>query len=69
MPGKDWAAAFWTDKKAFAIDPNYKVVGDAGDVSDEELRFAKDAWTVSDMIIRCDYLGRMNEGSSSVNQK
>ena len=49
------------DKKAFAIDPNYKVVGDAGDVSDEELRFAKDAWTVSDMIIRCDYLGRMNE--------
>ncbi len=57
------------DKKAFAIDPNYKVVGDAGDVSDEELRFAKDAWTVSDMIIRCDYLGKMNEGSSSVNQK
>lgn len=45
-------------KKGFAIDPGMNVVGDTADVSEEEIRQAKEAWKISDMIIRYNYLGR-----------
>lgn len=45
-------------KKGFAVDPGMNVVGDTAGVTAEEIQQAKDAWKISDMIIRYNYLGR-----------
>lgn len=44
------------DKKGFAINPQLQVIGDTEGVSEEEIEHAKEAWKISDMIIKFDYL-------------
>lgn len=48
------------DKKGFAVNPQLQVIGDTEGVSDEEINHAKEAWKVSDMIIKFDYLNSSN---------
>lgn len=48
---------FSPQKPDFDIDPQLNIVGDANNASDEEIRMAKKAWEISDLIIRYDYLG------------
>jgi phosphoglycerol transferase MdoB-like AlkP superfamily enzyme len=43
------------DKKGVAVDARNTVYGDTADVSDNDLRHLKEAWNVSDAIIRYDY--------------
>mgnify|MGYP001345939254 FL=1 len=35
----------------------FNLIGDTAGVPDENIRQAKEAWEISDMIIRYDYLG------------
>lgn len=48
-------------KQGVAIDPHGKIYGDKEILSDEEVRHLKDAWSVSDAIIRYDYFRRRND--------
>ena len=57
------------DKGGFAIDPNYNVIGEVTHVPEHAIQFAKNAWTISDLIIRYDYLGKIKKGGLSQNQK
>lgn len=50
---------FDPNKKGFAIDPQLNIVGDTTGVPEDEIRSAKKAWEVSDLMIRYNYLGRM----------
>lgn len=43
----------------FEIDPQLNIVGDTAGVAEDDIRRAKMAWEISDMIIRYDYLGHM----------
>lgn len=47
-----------SSKHAFAVDPHYQVTGEMDGVTPQEIQFAKDAWNVSDLIIRYDYFGK-----------
>ena len=44
-------------KPDFDVDPQFNLIGDTAGVPDENIRQAKEAWEISDMIIRYDYLG------------
>lgn len=46
---------FCPDKQGFGVDPLFNIVGDTTGVSEESIRRAKEAWDISDMIIRYDY--------------
>lgn len=50
---------FNPQKPDFDVDPQLNIVGDMVGIPDEEVRMAKKAWEISDLIIRYDYLGRM----------
>ncbi|PXZ44244.1 MULTISPECIES: LTA synthase family protein [Sanguibacteroides] len=43
------------DKKAFAVSPQMQVYGDIAGVPESEIEWAKEAWKISDLMIRCDY--------------
>ena len=45
-------------KHTFAVDPHYQAIGEMDGVTPQEIQFAKDAWNVSDLIIRYDYFGK-----------
>lgn len=48
---------FNPQKPDFDVDPQFNLIGDTAGVPDENIRQAKEAWEISDMIIRYDYLG------------
>lgn len=48
---------FNPQKPDFDVDPQFNLIGDTASVPDENIRQAKEAWEISDMIIRYDYLG------------
>lgn len=48
---------FDPDKPGFDIDPQLNIVGDTAGVPESDIRMAKQAWEISDQIIRYDYLG------------
>lgn len=53
---------FNPQKPDFDVDSQLNIVGDTAGIPDEEVRMAKKAWEISDLIIRYDYLGRkLNE--------
>lgn len=47
-----------TNNKRVAIDAQGNIYGETGHVSEKEIRHLKDAWKVSDAIIRYDYFAR-----------
>ncbi|MCC8144270.1 MAG: sulfatase-like hydrolase/transferase [Tannerellaceae bacterium] len=47
-----------SNKKQFAVDPRLNIIGDTAGSSSEEAVFAKNAWSISDQLIRYDYFGR-----------
>lgn len=47
-----------TNNKRIAIDAQGNIYGETGHVSEKEIRHLKDAWKVSDAIIRYDYFAR-----------
>lgn len=47
-----------TNNKRVAIDAQGNIYGETGHVSEKEIRHLKDAWEVSDAIIRYDYFAR-----------
>ena len=49
---------FNPQKPDFDVDSQLNIVGDTVGIPDEEVRMAKKAWEISDLIIRYDYLGR-----------
>lgn len=49
---------FNPQKPDFDVDSQLNIVGDTAGIPDEEVRMAKKAWEISDLIIRYDYLGR-----------
>lgn len=51
---------FSPHKKGFAVSPKMEIEGD--NISLEESTFAKEAYNISDMMIRSDYLGRRTKG-------
>ena len=48
---------FNPQKPDFDVDPQFNLIGDTASVPDENIRQAKEAWEISDMFIRYDYLG------------
>lgn len=48
-------------KEPFAINPQYQFVGDTVGAIPEKTDFLKKSWTISDLLIRCDYWGRKQE--------
>ena len=48
-------------KANFEVDPQLNIVGDTTGVPEEDIKVAKKAWEISDMIIRYDYLGHVHD--------
>lgn len=59
---------FNPQKPGFDVDPQLEIVGDTVGIPQEEIHYSKEAWEISDLIIRYNYLGHLSHHIEKIDQ-